>query len=83
MDAIDIMTHPVITATPDTPVLKIAQLMSEHRISGIPLVDGQKGLVGLVTEGDLLRRTELRTEPLRTSCPQMSSRSPPIRPFVK
>ena len=62
MDAIDIMTRPVITAPPDTPVLKVAQLMSDHRISGIPVVDAQEGLVGLVTEGDLLRRTELHTE---------------------
>ena len=62
MDAIDIMTRSVITVTPETPVLKIAQLMSEHRISGIPVVDSQEGLVGLVTEGDLLRRTELHTE---------------------
>jgi CBS-domain-containing membrane protein len=35
--------------------------MFDHRISGLPVVDGKAGLVGILTEGDLLRRSELGT----------------------
>jgi CBS domain-containing protein len=56
------MTTDVVTATPETPVAEIAALLLERRISGLPIVglDGQ--VLGIVSEGDLLRRVELGTE---------------------
>ena len=62
MKVSDIMTHPVITVTPETTVAEAAELMIGHRISGLPVVDAAGGVVGIVTEGDLLRRAETGTE---------------------
>jgi CBS domain-containing protein len=58
----DIMTHPVITVTPETTVGEAAELMIEHRISGLPVANAAGEVVGIVTEGDLLRRAETGTE---------------------
>jgi CBS domain-containing protein len=61
MNAEDIMTSKVITVTPETLVGKVAALLSEHRISAVPVVDkGQ--LVGIVSEADLLHRYEIGTD---------------------
>jgi CBS domain-containing protein len=62
MRAIDVMTKDVVTATPEMTVQDVAKLMINHRISGVPIVDGDRQLVGIVTEGDLLRRSETGTE---------------------
>jgi CBS domain-containing protein len=62
MKASDIMTHPVITVTPETTVGEAAELMIGHRISGLPVVNTAGDVVGIVTEGDLLRRAETGTE---------------------
>jgi CBS domain-containing protein len=67
MKAADIMTRNVITVAPDTSVFQAAQLMLEKRISGLPVVDKNGHLVGMVTEGDFLRRTETDTERRRSS----------------
>ena len=61
MQASDIMSIPVISVAPGTPVKEVAALLLERRISGVPVVEeGQ--LVGLISEGDLLRRHEIGTE---------------------
>lgn len=52
----DIMTTPAYTVSPETPVPEIARLLVERRISGVPVVDPEGRLVGIVTEADLLRR---------------------------
>jgi len=62
MNVADVMTSPVISVTPTTTVAEAAQLMLQHRISGLPVVDAGGTVVGIVTEGDLLRRTETGTE---------------------
>jgi CBS domain-containing protein len=62
MQARDVMTAPVVTVRPDTRVEEIAQLLLERRISGVPVVDGHGHIVGMVTEGDLMRRPEIGTE---------------------
>jgi CBS domain-containing protein len=54
MKAGDVMTTGAATVRPDAPVAEAARLMVEHRISGLPVVDGDE-LVGIVTEGDFLR----------------------------
>lgn len=65
MKTIDIMTKDVVTATTDTPVRDIARLMTEKHISGIPVVDPNGRLVGIVSHSDLLHRPETGTEPRR------------------
>ena len=62
MDARDIMTSPVVTAGPDNTVLEIAELMLDHKVSAVPIVDEEDKLIGLVSEGDLMRRSEIGTE---------------------
>jgi CBS domain-containing protein len=50
----DIMTQAVVTVAPETPILEVAQLLLEHRIGGVPVVeDGQ--VIGVITESDLFR----------------------------
>lgn len=62
MNAADIMTRTVISVTPDTTIAEAARLMLAHRISGLPVLDCRGAVVGMLTEGDLLRRAEIGTE---------------------
>jgi CBS domain-containing protein len=62
MQAQDIMTTNVATVTPNTGIRDIAHLMIDRHISGVPVVDLEGQLVGMVTDGDLYRRTELGTD---------------------
>lgn len=62
MKAADIMTLGAATIRPDATIAQAAQLMLQYRISGLPVVDTAGNLVGIVTEGDLLRRAESGTE---------------------
>ena len=58
MNAKDIMTAPVVTVSPDTRLAQVAALLSEHRISGVPVL--RRGRVaGIVSECDLLRHREI------------------------
>lgn len=54
--AADIMTRPVVTVRPETPVKEVARLLSERKISGVPVVDAEDRVVGMVTEADLIQR---------------------------
>lgn len=62
MRAHQIMTKPVITVSPDTTILEAANIMLKHHISGLPVVDAASKLVGIVSEGDFLRRSEIGTQ---------------------
>lgn len=62
MRARDVMTQPVLSVAPDAPISQAIRLMLQKKISGLPVVDGAGRLVGLVTEGDFLRRAEAGTE---------------------
>jgi CBS domain-containing protein len=52
----DIMTTTVMSVQPDTPVSEIARLMSQYDISGLPVVDADNQVVGVVTELDMIVR---------------------------
>jgi CBS domain-containing protein len=65
MNAGDIMTQGTVTVDPDDSIMHAVQLMLKRRISGLPVVDGTGALVGILTEGDLLRRSELGTQKRR------------------
>jgi CBS domain-containing protein len=62
MQASDIMTRNVVTVGPDTTVPQLVNLLLSHNISGVPVLDAAGAVVGIVTEGDLVRRAELGTE---------------------
>lgn len=62
MQATEFMTPNVVTVGPETLVSEVANLFVERGISGVPVVDGEGKLVGIVSEGDLMRRTETGTE---------------------
>jgi CBS domain-containing protein len=66
MRAMDVMTRDVIMVGPRTSVSEIAALFVRRRISGVPIVDGEGKLVGLVSEGDLVRRIETGTDARRS-----------------
>jgi CBS domain-containing protein len=66
MKAKDVMMTGVISVTPETPVIRAAELMLQYDISGFPVIERSGKLVGIVTEGDLLRRVETGTERSRT-----------------
>jgi CBS domain-containing protein len=59
MNASDVMTQSVVSIRPEASVLEAARLMLEHKLSGLPVVDADGDLVGIITEGDFLRRAEI------------------------
>ena len=67
MRAMDVMTSSVIVVSPDTSVQAAAKLLDDNRISGMPVVDADGQVLGMVSEGDLLRRTEIATDERRRS----------------
>ncbi len=66
MKARDVMVSPVVTVKPYSSVKDVAQTLLDRRISAVPVVDDDGKLVGMVSEGDLLHRTEADTERRRS-----------------
>lgn len=62
MRAHQIMTRKVITVKADTSIREAADLMLHHHISGLPVVDEAGKLLGIVSEGDFMRRSEIGTQ---------------------
>jgi CBS domain-containing protein len=62
MNARDVMTPHVISVAPDASTSAAARLMLQNKISGLPVIDSSGKLVGIITEGDFLRRTEIGTQ---------------------
>lgn len=58
------MTREVVTAGPEDSVEDLARLLAERRISGVPVVDEEGRVLGVVTQSDLLKRTREPTLPL-------------------
>ena len=52
----DVMTQPVLNVTPETPLQQAVQLISDHHISGLPVVDEAGVLIGELSEQDLMVR---------------------------
>jgi CBS domain-containing protein len=61
MKAGDIMTANPVCIGPEASVMQAVQLMLQRRISGLPVTNETGDIVGIVTEGDLLRRVEIGT----------------------
>jgi CBS domain-containing protein len=66
MRAADVMTTRLLTLTPDLPVAAAARMLAERGISGAPVVDAEGRLVGVLTEGDLIRRLAVATDKPRS-----------------
>ena len=62
MRAHQIMTRKLLTVKADTTIVEAARLMLQHHISGLPVVDDTGGLIGIVSEGDFMRRSEIGTQ---------------------
>jgi CBS domain-containing protein len=62
MVARDVMTADVVTVNAETAVPEIAALLLKHRISAVPVVDTKGGILGIVSEGDLMHRPEAGTD---------------------
>src|ERR1700730_6324660 len=62
MEVRDVMTPRVISIEADAPIMRAVRLMLQNRISGLPVVGPKGELVGMVTEGDFLRRGEIGTQ---------------------
>lgn len=55
LDAASIMTRKVITASPEDTVAEVARLLTKHNISALPVCDVSGKLLGMISEGDLMR----------------------------
>jgi len=66
MKASDVMTQRIVSVAPETTVVEAIQLMLQNHISGLPVIDSAGNLVGVVTEGDFLRRVETGTQRKRS-----------------
>jgi CBS domain-containing protein len=62
MNASDVMARLLVTVAPEAPLNHAISLMIKYRIGGLPVVDADGSLVGMLSEGDLLRRVETGTE---------------------
>jgi CBS domain-containing protein len=58
LKAKDIMTKDVITVTPSTTIEELARILVDRRISGTPVLDENGGMIGIVTENDLVRKNK-------------------------
>jgi CBS domain-containing protein len=66
LDAASVMTRFVVTVSPDATMAEVAKVMSQHAISGVLVVDKDGGLLGMVSEGDLLRQFTHTSETRRS-----------------
>jgi CBS-domain-containing membrane protein len=66
MKVSDVMTKHVISISPETSVFIAIRLMLKNHISGLPVIDNHAALVGILSEGDFLRRAEIETERKRS-----------------
>jgi CBS domain-containing protein len=62
MKAKDVMTHCLVSIAPEAAIRDAIARMISHQVSGMPVIDAEGKLVGMVTEGDFLRRAEMHTE---------------------
>jgi CBS-domain-containing membrane protein len=66
LTAADVMTRAVVTVRPETSIHEIARLLCDHHISGVPVVDDEEQLLGIVSEGDLIGHAQLAGEQRRS-----------------
>ncbi|GGH87809.1 CBS domain-containing protein [Pullulanibacillus pueri] len=62
MKVADFMIHDVITVHSETPIKELLKLLIEHNIGGVPVVDKENKLIGMVSDGDIIRYLSPREE---------------------
>src|SRR5215469_18951104 len=67
MNARDIMSKPIVSVHPDTPLREVAKLMLDKGITAVPVVDDNGAPIGIVSEGDLIRPDRAAREAWRQS----------------
>ncbi len=65
MKALDVMVRDVVTVKPQDSVAKAVELLAEHDVSALPVVDDDDNVVGVISEADLIHREEIGTEKQR------------------
>jgi CBS domain-containing protein len=83
MQAQDVMVCGVISVGPDIPVRIAANAMVVNCVSALPVINIYAKLVGIVSEGDLIRRVEIGTERRRSGRETFASSDSPAKDFVK
>jgi CBS domain-containing protein len=84
MHASDVMTSNVISVTPEMTVREVARIFVDNGISGAPVLDPDGRVAGMISEGDLLRRSEIGTEErTRASWLDLWSASHEARDYIK
>ena len=66
LTAADIMTTALVTVRPETSIHEIAKVLCDHHISGVPVVEDEERLLGIVSEGDLIGHAQLAGEQRRS-----------------
>lgn len=64
--AADLMTRDVLTVRPDMPLGEVAQLILNYKITALPVVDDEGQLLGIVSEGDLVRCSKAKRDAHRS-----------------
>jgi CBS domain-containing protein len=80
MKAHDIMSKPVVSVHPDTPLRKIARLLLDKGISAVPVVDDNGAPIGMVSESDLIRPERAAREAWRQSWLEIFAEGEPLAP---
>jgi len=80
MNARDIMSKPVVSVHPDTPLREIARLMLDKGITAVPVVDDNGVPIGIVSEGDLIRPERPAREAWRQSWLEVFAEGEPLAP---
>jgi CBS domain-containing protein len=83
MKAKDLMTTKITTVSPDNSVRQAAKVMLARNVSGLPVIDDDGRLVGLISEGDLMRRSELGSRTIVTGEERLPSSDERARTYVK
>ncbi len=67
LKARDIMTEGAIACLPDTPLEQVVRTLAEHDISGMPVIDADERVIGIVSESDLLLADEMEPPKMKTA----------------
>ncbi|WP_183928830.1 CBS domain-containing protein [Rhizobium mongolense] len=79
----DVMITKVVGVSPDNSVRRAAEIMLANHVSGVPVIDDAGQLVGIISEGDLLRRTELGRGAIAELGDQVFSAEERAKAYVK
>jgi CBS domain-containing protein len=80
MNARDVMSKPVVSVHPETPLREIARLLLDKGISAVPVVDEKGAPIGIVSEGDLIRPDRAARDAWRQSWLEILAEGEPLAP---